>query len=59
MYFNIGIYFCCSNLFLHMSNSWESPQVRQWSGGNPGFLEPSGRTLILAWIHTQSVALRC
>ena len=29
-----------------------SEAVSQWSGGNPGFLGPAGRMLILTWIHT-------
>ena len=44
-------------LHFHMSghnhpNSSEA--VSQWSGGNPGFLGPSGRMLILTWIHTRT-----
>ena len=49
---------CCSHYF-HMSGSGShvdsSDLVSQWSGGNPGFLTPAGRMLVLPWIHTHSL----
>ena len=49
--------FCCSHYF-HMSGSHvdSSDLVSEWSGGNPGFLTPAGRMLILPWIHTHTVS---
>ena len=41
-------------LHFHMSGQTSSEAVAQWSGGNPGFLGPAERMLILTWIHTHS-----
>ena len=37
------------------NQSSSSEAVSQRSGGNPGFLGPAGRILILTWIHTHTV----
>ena len=36
------------------NQSSSSEAVSQWSGGNPGFLGPAGRVLILTWIRTHT-----
>ena len=51
---DIDIFRC---LHFHMSghsHPTSSEAVSQWSGGNPGFLGPAGRMLILTWIHTHT-----
>lgn len=60
--YDIDIYILSSLLTFshHMSGYDDQPDpdhseaVAQWSGGNPGFLGPAGRTLILTWIHTHT-----
>ena len=46
-------------LHFHMSGQTSSEAVAQWSGGNPGFLGPAERMLILTWIHTHTVTHTC
>ncbi len=62
---SISIYIYINNISFAAYNSYhmsgrerqargESDEVARWSGGNPGFLGPSGRMLILTWIHTHT-----